>query len=989
MRTLFRLIQTNPAINPWSSSGTTSDWRNVDQETGGKDSIVTKMVGESTQSMPELSDYELHYLVSHLTSAGLSGEIDSLLSANSFDGSHFWYVEKESRGDRHGYANDLSEAFAVASKNLISPDAHPSDATAGSIVRYCMGLSTVNEFAASLPGGLLRELIHRQLWNAKAVLEYAKRKPSPDRRIASLSAVLPFLTDAMQNECYELAYQALLNLESISSVKGTLVILQSEALSRLAGALTRSGRYDLLIRMCTECHTWPTHQEFFGQVAQLLLAVPKDISHNVARCAELWFVSGNTLLEGMPFIPLLNDADSSGSARVLFEALKSEEFNKLRLLEVVQVLMVIRPYLSPSDFHALVRKTYERAKTNSGRHIWTLVEMMPFLNASQQEEVLCAVLPVIESAGWAEYDLRRLVSRFSQTATSHRDALLKAIGRIATPYGRSVQMAAALELYTPAEREQVVNEIFDLISALRAGGDNWSTEELLYAFSQASAHLTPEQVRKLLEQVRAITDHKTRVRSLACILPSTASGSTDELLRTELAKVKEIDDPDVFDRFCETAAAAASTDLLKSIPRLLQTPQDKGWFLVGLGRLMPYLQDSTHKAEICKWILDAARNVPEERLCWCLLDIAPYLDESERRLAYRTAMSVSSLPRRFQCCAALALSSKELLLNLRDLLCSELKTGGDPKERADAYVKALNICTSMATSDLIEHTVTLISRVEYPTHRAQVLATVGTWGSQRADRMKSDLLEEMFGPVREAVARDVLRALSSTLTADMVRGILNRLAYSSDDDLRLEAIPAILARCMQLGNQEQAFMLAVRQKKRDLKDEALVAIAPYVNGQLIHEAGAACLAIENTYYRDRGVSRICVRACELGIWADFQHYPARISEPLQRVPALCGLAVCANEKQAFLSEALKSFECINQRMRGNVIEVLVDALVKGPARSELATNFVNLVKILTNESREELIPHVYALAPALHVLGGVNTVENALEAIRDIARWWP
>src|SRR5208337_2756273 len=115
--------------------------------------------------------------------------------------------------------------------------------------------------------GLLQELVRRQVWNAQAVLEYAKRTPSPDRRIASLSSVLPYLTDAIQNECYDFAYQALLSLNSISSTTPTLVYLQSQALSRLAGALTRTTRYDLLIRMCTECHTWQTRQELFAQVA--------------------------------------------------------------------------------------------------------------------------------------------------------------------------------------------------------------------------------------------------------------------------------------------------------------------------------------------------------------------------------------------------------------------------------------------------------------------------------------------------------------------------------------------------------------------------------------------------------------------------------------------------------------------------------------------------------------------------------------------------
>jgi hypothetical protein len=97
----------------------------------------------------------------------------------------------------------------------------------------------------------------------------------------------------------------------------------------------------------------------------------------------------------------------------------------------------------------------------------------------------------------------------------------------------------------------------------------------------------------------------------------------------------------------------------------------------------------------------------------------------------------------------------------------------------------------------------------------------------------------------------------------------------------------------------------------------------------------------------------------------------------------------ADEKQAFLAEALKSFEIINERMRGNVIEILVETMVSEHKSHDLAHNFLRIVEVLMNESREELVPHIYALAPALKALGGVGTVEHTMLAMKDVAQWWP
>lgn len=90
-----------------------------------------------------------------------------------------------------------------------------------------------------------------------------------------------------------------------------------------------------------------------------------------------------------------------------------------------------------------------------------------------------------------------------------------------------------------------------------------------------------------------------------------------------------------------------------------------------------------------------------------------------------------------------------------------------------------------------------------------------------------------------------------------------------------------------------------------------------------------------------------------------------------------------------ITEALRSFENINERIRGNVSDVLAETLVAGSKCTDLPEKFLKVVSILVNESREELVTHIYALAPVLHALGGTGSVEHAMAAVRKVSQWWP
>ena len=124
---------------------------------------VTRRRPPSKGRIPELSEYELRYLIAHLRCAGRLSSIDDLLSVLCADGANFWFAEKDRRGDQEGYSNDLRTALDAAIESLHRADGADIGVLTGSIVRYSICLATLNEFAETISTGVLKELVRRKL----------------------------------------------------------------------------------------------------------------------------------------------------------------------------------------------------------------------------------------------------------------------------------------------------------------------------------------------------------------------------------------------------------------------------------------------------------------------------------------------------------------------------------------------------------------------------------------------------------------------------------------------------------------------------------------------------------------------------------------------------------------------------------------------------------------------------------------------------------
>jgi hypothetical protein len=759
--------------------------------------------------MLELSAYELRHMVPHLRSAGQVEAIHRLLSISDEKGANLWFGLKERRDDRDGYAIDLQVGLDLALHALAVEDSG-DPASVGATFRYVFCLSTLNGFADSIPGPILRELARRSIWNSKAVFDYAKRTPHPERRIESLAAVFGCLEPVDQDECYWRACKSIPDLDGVSGNEGMLVIFEKEALSRLTDAFLRAERNDLMIRLCEECRTWKGADALKYNVASVLKKIPSIAVAEAHRCAQKWYAVTDDFVNRSSFLGLL---DGRAHDECVAECIGAITSGELGLYDSVVVLKNLQRYISLKEFHDAIDVVYTRIDSDNTtrRRLNLLIEVLPFLNQERQHEVLREALPFVEQPTWALDEVMHLVTHLCEVPAL-TPSVVHAIDHVQSDTVRVQLQCLTLATQTVPDRDRAMSKSLEAVASFLSRGDRWSSEEIIYSLSRLAGFLAPSQVMKLLEAAKDITDRKLRLRALAELLPLMRPGQGDHIIAAEVCSLKSIDNPAIVDRFCSAAGQAASTALLVELPQLLRVPRQRGWFLVGLSRIMTDVRD----AKLYRWILNEARDAPDPVGYWCLLAITPHLSFDLMTHAFEIARNLPTTSHRLECCSLIAKASqhKALIRQLPKLVERELQTLREPRERADALTKMLNVEPPFPTEALMEDALQSILGVAHLSLRAELVAAAGAWGCRKLARIKENLIEEAFGVVREVVARDALSAIAPSLDSGLAHAVLGRIRNCPDDDLRYESLPEVLARVAALGDGKQAIACDVSYQRR-------------------------------------------------------------------------------------------------------------------------------------------------------------------------------
>jgi hypothetical protein len=113
-------------------------------------------------------------------------------------------------------------------------------------------------------------------------------------------------------------------------------------------------------------------------------------------------------------------------------------------------------------------------------------------------------------------------------------------------------------------------------------------------------------------------------------------------------------------------------------------------------------------------------------------------------------------------------------------------------------------------------------------------------------------------------------------------------------------------------------------------------------------------------------------------------------EKQERAIELAELARYLDEplRSEVIREAFATAQKIdNTSERNSAIRISVSAL-KELSSQALGNSWSQILRVLSNRKREELLSDMEALAPAISLLGGAEGVEKTMQAIEDVGRWW-
>lgn len=942
-----------------------------------------------------LADYEIDHLGEHLAALGDSRALDKVLrlewaervpvtqplpgflarlfskpAASTYvQVSHPAWFEAKNRVSRPaGFIEDVQRAWRLVTEEDSAECAHSGTAAGiGRQVRYALVLASVNSYASAVPGALLAALVRGGVWTAPQAVEYARRIPGAEDRLAAMSATLPAMAEPLRSQVAVDAFAAARQLRaeggsrSIISSEEPRLSLPDELVACLPEAEVRQAlneggesRRVLLLRLAELGHLDDARRLTNGELADCWALAPCMAETEVRR--------------------LLADADASASdaagAYLTPLYLRLAAFGHvdeaLRYARALQypgpredVLLGIAPYVP--------RPVADRAKSLA-RQLLRPGGMVLFLAAMASaaagpdrvpllDEAL-ALLPDLSEYSAAEL-LTKLIPQFDQRQLDRAAALAhKARGHS----GPGLQVLFAIAGASTGERRARA-----LKSALKpAGGDARANVRRL--LSAGWAAVDPHAALQASIEAGCAA---TEIASLAPYLPAS-------LLSRALSAVARLSDPDwQVLRFAQQGAVAFAE---------LRPGGD-------LSRVAS-LGDPMERA---KSIMDLAATLPESELA-AALDIARGIPDGDSRVpaleALAPRLSGNLLDLALDACHgeyerhwADALGSFAPYLGDDKLLAAVTEAGHltDPDWRARAYRELAAYLPPPGLREVERLTGALATGASA---RADVLAKLAAGFAARGEYQHAlDLVRDIRPGGVPSPRLEAITAMADTLPAGMLGAALDILGEE-----RWNPALAPLARRLD-AQPRRSWLEAAMRHADDLSSLANLAVwlgepDPGAVLDQAEELGAAEAVPLLAPILPPDLFR---RALELA-----RSRPDR--EAPERTRALLALAARAQPEAAesLLEESLRSALDI-EPYRDIGTDIYRTAEIWRALRARLISlppsrQYLMLVRALdelSQRGRIDCLTYLGELMQLAGSIGGGAAIDDSLAAAADVARWWP
>ncbi|MDV3348040.1 caspase family protein [Leptothoe sp. LEGE 181152] len=140
--------------------------------------------------------YIYAHLTWHMEQAEQTEEIHKLLQVSNKEGRNGWYAACDAIGKPAGFVNDLGRAWQLA---VEAYEKSPGNSVA-LLYRYALIRGSLNSLASNVPAEMVGGLVKHGFWQAAQGLAYAQQAQDPWHRAACISAIVPYMPEALLPE---------------------------------------------------------------------------------------------------------------------------------------------------------------------------------------------------------------------------------------------------------------------------------------------------------------------------------------------------------------------------------------------------------------------------------------------------------------------------------------------------------------------------------------------------------------------------------------------------------------------------------------------------------------------------------------------------------------------------------------------------------------------------------------------------------------------
>jgi hypothetical protein len=948
---------------------------------GGLDALLPGLREPAQRDVDE--GYGLRHLVAHLVAAGRDDELASLLAFPSRRPGEIeriengWFAARDAVGDIPGYLTDLAMAGRRAHdvSQAQAEDGMPSVAIALEL-RYALLTSSIRDMAATVPAPLVLALVHAGVWSVDAAARMARAVDDPLLRYQQLAALAKAVgepdassvTTAALSAARELSdpgrrAHALAQLATNLPVAEKEVVLDevvdvarvvlrgsmfepAQELVELVAEVPEPRRHDvvdLALVAIRECEESEVQAEAIAGLAvhlteaaaEQLLGVARRISDHGGRAVAL-----AALAQRLPdrrrraviarAFALANDVEDPASRAEALEGVVAALPDSERSTRVPLLLAAVEQITEPVD------------------RVLAVGTALGFVAASEHDLLVGRAMDDAlgldhpSSRAWAFEALLPWLDE------SGLEAAMEAFRAAGSPEETSRLLAAAARRFSGVRRTPILSEalasaavIYEEPFVVAGSSTIGNRREVL---AELAPDLPPELLPAALAAARRLDDDYAQAIALAASVNEPAAPADGPLLMDALDAASRAGD---FDTGAAISIIAPKLTA-ELVPRALaiaasRRTDDLKQALVALAPKLP--------ANMAGEAMELAESIPSE---WpravAITALSRWLPTDARHAAQRRAIGLAGSAADYNEEGLPALAAHLDMDVLPDALAAARNL--PPVSRSRALLALRERCVEPDRRRLL----------------TEVLAGAHKLPAYEAASITAQVATRMEQPARAPLVEKVLKMLSTQR--------LHSKDLADEDDARAQLLTDI-APALADDSLSRAVDISRRLRSPWPRARALAALAPHTPGSTGSELFREALTATDELPAAWRLWAIAEAASLL---------PSSWLGPEIRGPLITNALGALSETEA--SHSPQQSPPLIDSM-GKLAALLINPRAYQQQPRELLLLWSRMTDIAQRSGRAAFLPVLADLIPAVRAIGGHQSQEEAVTALRQTLGWFP